>query len=112
MLFREPLLAAFTDEANLREEVRITLIYELAHYGIDDAQLYEPGWAGAPRVPISRTVPNHQMPWTLSTYSAAITSTDCQLMCSLFIHGYVLHFAWEFMGLSPQEFLTMDDNIP
>lgn len=46
VLFREPLLAACTDEAHLREEVRITLIHEIAHYyGIDDAHLHELGWA-------------------------------------------------------------------
>ncbi|OAV62681.1 metallopeptidase family protein [Enteractinococcus helveticum] len=46
VLFREPLLAACTDTAYLREEVRVTLIHEIAHYyGIDDAQLHELGWA-------------------------------------------------------------------
>src|SRR5699024_9751641 len=39
VLFREPLLAVCADEAQLREQVRITLIHEIAHYyGIDDAQ--------------------------------------------------------------------------
>ena len=46
VLFREPLLAVCADEAQLREQVRITLIHEIAHYyGIDDAQLHELGWA-------------------------------------------------------------------
>lgn len=45
VLFREPLLAMATDEAHLRDEVRITLIHEIAHYyGIDDAQLHQLGW--------------------------------------------------------------------
>jgi len=46
VLFREPLLAACADEDHLREEIRITLIHEIAHYyGIDDAQLHKLGWA-------------------------------------------------------------------
>lgn len=45
VLFRESLLAVCADEAHLREQVRITLIHEIAHYyGIDDAQLHELGW--------------------------------------------------------------------
>lgn len=46
VLFREPLLDTCHDETHLREEVRVTLIHEIAHYyGIDDAQLHELGWA-------------------------------------------------------------------
>ncbi len=46
VLFREPLLAISTSEAHLREEVRVTLVHEIAHYyGIDDAHLHELGWA-------------------------------------------------------------------
>ncbi len=45
-LFREPLLAACTDLDDLRDQVHVTLVHEIAHYyGIDDAQLHELGWA-------------------------------------------------------------------
>ncbi len=46
ILFREPLLAACTGLENLRDEIRITLVHEIAHfYGLDDDQLHELGWA-------------------------------------------------------------------
>ena len=46
ILYREPLLAVADDEEQLREEIHITLVHEIAHfYGIDDAQLHELGWA-------------------------------------------------------------------
>lgn len=46
MLFREPLLAICDDGQQLRHEIRVTLIHEIAHYyGIDDAALHELGWA-------------------------------------------------------------------
>ena len=46
ILFREPLLAICDTEAELRDEVHITLVHEIAHYyGIDDAHLHELGWA-------------------------------------------------------------------
>jgi predicted Zn-dependent protease with MMP-like domain len=46
VLFREPLLQAATDEAELRDEIHITLVHEIAHfYGIDDNRLHELGWA-------------------------------------------------------------------
>ncbi len=46
VLFREPLLAACSDEEQLRHEVQVTLIHEIAHYyGLDDAALHELGWA-------------------------------------------------------------------
>jgi|SRR5699024_865812 len=46
VLFRGPLLSIASDAAHLREEIRVTLIHEIAHYyGIDDAQLHELGWA-------------------------------------------------------------------
>lgn len=46
VLFREPLLALCDDEDALRDEVRTTLVHEIAHYyGIDDADLHRLGWA-------------------------------------------------------------------
>lgn len=46
VLFREPLLAICDDGQQLRHEIRVTLIHEIAHYyGIDDAALHELGWA-------------------------------------------------------------------
>ena len=46
ILYREPLLAVAEDEEQLREEVHITLVHEIAHfYGIDDDRLHELGWA-------------------------------------------------------------------
>lgn len=46
VLFREPLLAVCGDMAQLREQIRITLVHEIAHYyGFDDDQLHELGWA-------------------------------------------------------------------
>ncbi len=46
VLFREPLLAVCADEDELRDEVHITLVHEIAHfYGIDDDELHRLGWA-------------------------------------------------------------------
>ena len=46
VLFREPLLAICDDLDELRDEIHVTLVHEIAHYyGIDDAQLHELGWA-------------------------------------------------------------------
>lgn len=46
VLYREPLLAACSDLAMLREEIHITLVHEIAHfYGIDDDELHRLGWA-------------------------------------------------------------------
>lgn len=46
VLFREPLLSICDDVQQLRHEVRVTLIHEIAHYyGIDDDALHELGWA-------------------------------------------------------------------
>ncbi len=46
ILFREPLLAVCDDEDELRDEIHVTLVHEIAHfYGIDDDRLHELGWA-------------------------------------------------------------------
>jgi predicted Zn-dependent protease with MMP-like domain len=46
VLYREPLLAISADEDELRDEIHITLVHEIAHYyGIDDERLHELGWA-------------------------------------------------------------------
>ena len=46
VLFREPLLAICDTEDELRDEIHITLVHEIAHYyGIDDDELHRLGWA-------------------------------------------------------------------
>jgi predicted Zn-dependent protease with MMP-like domain len=46
ILYREPLLAISASEDELRDEIHITLVHEIAHYyGIDDDRLHELGWA-------------------------------------------------------------------
>lgn len=46
ILFREPLLAVSGDLDELRDEIHVTLVHEIAHfYGIDDAELHRLGWA-------------------------------------------------------------------
>jgi predicted Zn-dependent protease with MMP-like domain len=47
ILYREPLLAvAEGDLEELREQIHITLVHEIAHfYGIDDDELHRLGWA-------------------------------------------------------------------
>jgi predicted Zn-dependent protease with MMP-like domain len=46
ILYREPLLAICDDEDELRDEIHVTLVHEIAHfYGIDDDRLHELGWA-------------------------------------------------------------------
>jgi len=46
ILFREPLLAICKSLNELKEQIHITLVHEIAHYyGIDDQQLHELGWA-------------------------------------------------------------------
>ena len=45
-IFRKPLVAAFTDPRELEEEIRITVLHELAHYfGIDEDRLDELGYS-------------------------------------------------------------------
>jgi predicted Zn-dependent protease with MMP-like domain len=45
-IFRLPILAMCGDEAEVVEQVRITVIHEVAHhFGIDDDRLHELGWA-------------------------------------------------------------------
>jgi len=46
ILYREPLLAACADLDELKDQIHVTLVHEIAHfYGIDDDQLHELGWA-------------------------------------------------------------------
>lgn len=45
IVYREPLLSICDDEDQLREEIHVTLVHEIAHfYGIDDDKLHELGW--------------------------------------------------------------------
>ena len=45
VLYREPLLAVARDLDELRDEIHITLVHEIAHYyGIDDDELHRLGW--------------------------------------------------------------------
>jgi predicted Zn-dependent protease with MMP-like domain len=45
-IFRQPILAACQDEDEVLEQVRITVVHEVAHhFGIDDDRLHELGWA-------------------------------------------------------------------
>jgi predicted Zn-dependent protease with MMP-like domain len=44
-IFRRPLVRDFPDQTELREEIRITVLHELAHYfGIDEDRLEELGY--------------------------------------------------------------------
>ena len=46
ILYREPLLAACGNLDELRDEIHVTLVHEIAHfYGIDDDELHRLGWA-------------------------------------------------------------------
>jgi predicted Zn-dependent protease with MMP-like domain len=45
LIFREPLLMICATFEDLRAQVHVTLVHEIAHfYGIDDAKLDELGW--------------------------------------------------------------------
>jgi predicted Zn-dependent protease with MMP-like domain len=45
-IFRKPLVQAFPDPGDLEEEIRITVLHELAHYfGIDEDRLDELGYS-------------------------------------------------------------------
>jgi predicted Zn-dependent protease with MMP-like domain len=44
-LFREALMDFCADEAQLAQEIAVTIVHELGHHvGIDDARLHELGW--------------------------------------------------------------------
>ncbi|MGV8970138.1 MAG: metallopeptidase family protein [Microbacteriaceae bacterium] len=46
ILYREPLIAISANREELRDQIHVTLVHEIAHYyGIDDAQLHQLGWA-------------------------------------------------------------------
>ena len=46
VVYREPLLAACSTLDELKDEIHVTLVHEIAHYyGIDDDRLHELGWA-------------------------------------------------------------------
>jgi predicted Zn-dependent protease with MMP-like domain len=46
ILYRESLLAISETEDELRDEIHVTLVHEIAHYyGIDDDELHRLGWA-------------------------------------------------------------------
>ena len=45
-IYRRPLVEDFDDAAELEEEIRVTVLHELAHYfGIDEGRLDELGYA-------------------------------------------------------------------
>jgi predicted Zn-dependent protease with MMP-like domain len=45
ILYREPLLDMCNDIQELRDEIHVTLVHEIAHYyGIDDEELHRLGW--------------------------------------------------------------------
>ncbi len=45
-IFRLPILAMCAGEAEVVDQVRVTVVHEVAHhFGIDDARLDELGWA-------------------------------------------------------------------
>lgn len=45
ILYREPLLAVAEDLEDLKDQIHVTLVHEIAHYfGIDDDELHALGW--------------------------------------------------------------------
>jgi predicted Zn-dependent protease with MMP-like domain len=45
-IYRDPLLEMCESEAEVTEEVTVTVVHEIAHhFGIDDERLHELGWA-------------------------------------------------------------------
>ncbi len=45
ILYREPLLDVSENFEDLKDQIHVTLVHEIAHYyGIDDTQLHELGW--------------------------------------------------------------------
>ena len=45
-IYRLPICAMCVDEAEVVEQVRITVVHEVAHhFGIDDQRLHDLGWA-------------------------------------------------------------------
>jgi len=45
VLYREPLLAISEHLDELKDQIHVTLVHEIAHfYGIDDAELHRLGW--------------------------------------------------------------------
>ncbi|MDP3208638.1 MAG: metallopeptidase family protein [Rhodoglobus sp.] len=45
VLYREPLLAVCESLTELKDQIHVTLVHEIAHfYGIDDRELHELGW--------------------------------------------------------------------
>jgi predicted Zn-dependent protease with MMP-like domain len=45
ILYREPLLAVASDLEELKDQIHVTLVHEIAHfYGIDDVELHDLGW--------------------------------------------------------------------
>jgi predicted Zn-dependent protease with MMP-like domain len=46
VVYREPHLAVARDLEDLKAQIHVTLVHEIAHfYGIDDAELHELGWS-------------------------------------------------------------------
>lgn len=45
VLYREPLLSVSADLDELKDQIHVTLVHEIAHfYGIDDDELHRLGW--------------------------------------------------------------------
>ncbi len=45
ILYREPLLAVAEDLEELKEQIHVTLVHEIAHFfGLDDDELHDLGW--------------------------------------------------------------------